>query len=192
MSNQSFVQVPTNLTDEIELRRVLTSIVEQIDLISGNRAESPFVLDSEQVQDDTNIIALSDRLKDLTNTVKDLTKDVDDNTVGLSEVESAVDPLSFLTVHQSLTSLYTDFNDDAWFSLNGNGQIAGLGSDFTNPPVALTGTDNYIFYVNVVKTINGGIVQRVVTENVTAASINIHYRAGDTKAITISNGWLAV
>ena len=190
MSNQSFVQIPVDLTSEIELRRLLTSIVEQIDLISGNRAQSPFVLESEQVVDDTNIVALSDKLSALALDVNEIVKDINDNTDDVTTLQTDYDSVKFTITHQPLGSIYLDFNDAAWNALQGHGQIEGLGSTFSNPPYVLTGASNYIFYVDSATTVTTGVTQRVIVEDTTAGALRVFVRAGDTITTLFSNGWL--
>lgn len=193
MSNQSFVQIPTDLSDEVVLRRFLTTIVAQIDLISGNRAESPFVLEAEQEDSTQDIVTLADNI-DLTNeTVETLSKDIDDLEDDVDNLEDDFSSIQYAVTHQSLGAVYRNFNDTAWSSLEGCGQFNDLGSNISNAPYTLTGGSTYnIFAWSATTTGADGIVQRIVVEDVTAGSIRVFYRAGDTFATAQSNGWLEV
>ena len=192
MSNQSFVQIPTDLTDEVNLRRLLTRMVEQIDTILGNRAESPFVLESEQADDAQDLLTIAEEVDSLSETVIEQGKDIDSLEDDVDTLQTNFDTVQYTITHQALGTVYHDFNDAAWASLQGHGQFNANGSAISNAPYTLTGASNYNVFAHSITTTGGGIVQRVVIEDVTAGSIRIFYRAGDTFATAQSNGWKEV
>jgi len=55
MANETFLQIPNDVDDPVVLRRVLTSLVESIDEIRGNRGNDPSVTESQLVSTASNI-----------------------------------------------------------------------------------------------------------------------------------------
>lgn len=57
MANQSLVSVPANVEDPLVLRRFLARLVEQLDIVLGNRAGP-----AKQYVDQLDLVAVNDRL----------------------------------------------------------------------------------------------------------------------------------
>lgn len=65
MPNSTFLQIPNNLEDTVTLRRVLTSIVEQLDTLKGNRGDDKAGSESQLVSTAKDVAELRDDLNSL-------------------------------------------------------------------------------------------------------------------------------
>lgn len=67
MANSTMIQIPNNLDDLVTLRRVLTSIVEAIDVLQGNRGTDSAAKSSQLVSTAASISELTEDINSLSN-----------------------------------------------------------------------------------------------------------------------------
>ena len=61
MANESFISIPSDLSDETVLRRVISVIVEKLDIAVGNKGVQDNSLETLKLE----IISLSERIEEL-------------------------------------------------------------------------------------------------------------------------------
>lgn len=189
MSNESFTQVPLDIEDTDALRRHLQKVVEEIDLILGNRADDPYVKESELAEAPTvSLVTVDTAIVILTEVVNNLIDSVTQNEADITDNTAIIDDVQFTVVHKALSATYNDFDDVVWGALKGKGQFSALGSAMTNPPFVVTGGTTYIVYIESALTTGGGVTQRVMMED-TGVDLKVFYRTGDSFAIALTNGW---
>jgi len=67
MGNSTFLQIPNDISDPVVLRRVLTSMVETIDTLKGNRGDDAAATESQLVSTASSIDELAKDLNSLDN-----------------------------------------------------------------------------------------------------------------------------
>ena len=67
MPNSTFLQIPNNVDDPVTLRRILTSIVAQLDTLKGNRGDGEAGSKSQLVSTAANVDELREDLNALDN-----------------------------------------------------------------------------------------------------------------------------
>jgi len=67
MANNTFLQIPNNLDDVVVLRRVLTDIVKQIDVLIGARGDGKAATESQVITSANNLEQLSKDVNSLDN-----------------------------------------------------------------------------------------------------------------------------
>lgn len=189
LRNESFVQVPLNLSDEAAVRRCLNEIVIAIDLIKGNRADDPYVSQSELDEEVINLDTLNTDIESLEERMNNAEDDINSSNVNVEEIQQQLSELQYTLEHLPLDATYNDFDNAVWGMLRGNGQFSALGSAMTNPPFAVVAGTTYTVYANSIQTTGGGVVQRVLMEE-TGVDLRLFYRTGDTFATAVSNGWV--
>lgn len=189
MSNESFAQVPLDLTNADALRRFLQKVVEEVDVITGRRAADLYVKTSEV--EEAEVVSLTE----LSNTITEIEKilavnatNIATNESDIATLQADVDALQFITTHAALTATYNDFDNAVWGTLKGKGQFSALGSAMTNPPFAVTAGTTYLVYADSATTTGGGVTQRVMMED-TGVDLKVFYRTGDSFAQAVTNGW---
>lgn len=187
-TNESFAQVPLDLTKEDPLRRILQKIVEEVDLILGNRADDPYVAESELAGERVSLTSLSESITSLNETLSALDSRVEDTELENEEQQAIIDDVQYTVTHRTLDTAYNDFDDASWGTLKGRGQFTALGSAMTNPPYAVTAGTTYIVYAESALTLGGGVVQTVYIED-TGTGLRIFVRTGDSFAQAVTNGW---
>lgn len=176
MTNQSIAQVPSDLADDVIVKRFLRTVVEEVDSIKGGAEDLP------------SLSVINDNINALTDTLASLGIDVKASSKVLSTTENTANNSAHATLYQELGIDFRNFNSNAWNELQGKGQIKALGSEFTNPPVVLTAGTTYTVYADSAYTLGGGVTQRVMIED-TGIDLKVFYRTGDTFAVAITNGW---
>lgn len=91
MANQSFIAVPPNLEDAVVLRRFLSKLVEQVDVIAGNRADAAYV-------EETSLLTAANVLKTQLETA----------TEGLTAALEALELLDETTVEDILQQIQAE------------------------------------------------------------------------------------
>ena len=84
----TFIQVPSDVTNQIEMHRFLSRLVEQIDVAFGERGSSSFAL-QEDLTSVTNIGA--DAISAVTNSIMTLSSDLESSGDSLSSIAAEVD-----------------------------------------------------------------------------------------------------
>lgn len=189
LSNESFAQVPLDIADTDALKRFLNSVVIEIDLITGRRADDPYVRESELDEEVVNLDTLNLAIQALLERLADVEDDVNQESTNIEDIEAQLEELQYAIEHRPLDSSYYDFNNAAWGTLRGNGQFSTTGASMTNPPFVVVGGTTYTVYVDSITTTGGGVVQRVLMEE-TGVDLRLFYRTGDTFATAVSNGWV--
>lgn len=82
MANQSLISVPTNVDDPVVLRRFLSRLVEQLDIVVGNRADNAYVTNTDITSEAD---ALTAALNEAENTLRTATEQLEETLSNLSE-----------------------------------------------------------------------------------------------------------
>lgn len=93
MPNQSLISVPPNVDDPIVLQRFLSRLVEQFDIIVGNRAgPTPVFVEQQQLLNATNelIVQLSEAKKALERAIIETKVDIGSNITSLNDTYGVV------------------------------------------------------------------------------------------------------
>lgn len=93
MANQSLISVPPNVDDPLVLRRFLARLVEQFDIIVGNRAgPTPVFVEQQQLLDTTNelILQLSEAKEALERAIAEAKLNIDSNLTSLNTIYGVV------------------------------------------------------------------------------------------------------
>ena len=102
MSNQSIVSVPPNIEDPVILRRFLTRVVEELDIVLGNRAQAEYVTQESLLTAANNLtvsleearITLEKLIEEAEETLllteEALQSQVSQNTTDISTVQAAI------------------------------------------------------------------------------------------------------
>jgi len=188
VSNESFAQVPLDMEDTDAVQKFLRKVVEEIDLITGARAQDPYVSTSELEDSTVSLTTVNTAIATTNETVTALDSRVEDNELTLEDNQPIIDDVQFTVTHRALDTSYNDFDDAVWGTLKAKGQFSALGSAMTNPPFAVTAGTTYIVYVDSALTTGGGVTQRVMMED-TGVDLKVFYRTGDTFASAVANGW---
>ena len=125
------------------------------------------------------MLTVSSRLQELSAIVEELS---------IVEEPAIVEDNTFFAFNVGVP--YRDFNSNIWSTAKGHLVFTCLGSEATNPPVALTSGSTYTFYVQAITT-STGVMQKVIVED-EGVSLRVFYRSGSTLAIAISSGWTQV
>jgi len=192
VANESFIQIPTDLTDNAVLYRTIAKIVEEIDIIAGNRADDGYVSQSQLAGTSTttavSLTSLSTSINEINNTLASLTAQTEENATNIANLQTSVDALQFVLQYNTLDTAYNDFDNAVWGTLKGAGQFSALGSAMTNPPFVVTPATLYIVYAYSITTTGGGVVQIVHMED-TGTDVKTFVRTGDSFAQAVTNGW---
>jgi len=190
LTNTSFTQVPLSVDEPIALRKHLQKVVEQIDIIEGNRAGDPYVKDSDLPA--VNLSALDTSVTTLSDAVAKIQASLDDITDDIDAIQAITDVTRYTIEYRNLNlSVFYDFNGTAWSTFQGKGQMGTVGSNYVSPPIPLNPLTIYQIYVESARTNGGGITQSVMIED-TGVDLKVFYRTGDTFALALSNGWTQV
>ena len=131
------------------------------------------------------MLAVSSRLQELSAIVEELA--IVEEPV-IVEAPVVVEDTTFFAFNVGVP--YRDFNSNIWSTAKGHLVFTCLGSETTNPPVALISGSTYTFYVQAITT-STGVMQKVIVED-EGVSLRVFYRSGSTLAIAISSGWTQV
>lgn len=182
--------IPNDITNPNSLKNFLVRLTKTVDSIIGDVNTLEQVVPAEAAEP-VSLATLSATTTELREDLDDLTERVDTLESNQSTLTGKVDALDFALIHEALGTLYNDFNDAAWGLLSGNGQFTALGSAMTNPPFAVVAGTTYTVYIESYQTADGGVVQRVLMEE-TGVTLTAHYRTGDSFAVAVTNGWIAL
>lgn len=188
MSNESFAQVPLDLEEEDALRRILQKVVEEVDLILGNRADDPYVAESDLEGERVSLTSLNNSVTALRDSLETLDGRVEENEKQNEEQQDILDDVQYTVTLRALGTSFNDFDDASWGTLKGKGQFTALGSAMTNPPYAVTAGTTYIVYADSATTTGGGVLQTTYIED-TGVGLRIFVRTGDSFAQAVTNGW---
>lgn len=188
MANESFVQVPLDVTDADGLQKFLRKVVEEIDFIKGSRAQDPYVRESELEGERVNLTTVNEGITTLTEIINTLDGRVEENELSIEDIQPVVDDTQFTVIHRALDTTFNDFDNTVWSTIKGKGQFSALGSAMTDPPFVVTPATTYIVYVDSALTTGGGVTQRVMMED-TGVDLKVFYRTGDSFAVAVTNGW---
>lgn len=220
MSNQTLLQVPTDVGDAETLKRFLDRLVERLDIILGYRGDAAYATEEQltalqsQTEEQTQTLAVAaeeakvvfeqqiqqlvdelstqlDRLEDLVARVDQLELDVSDIHLALVSVDSRLDVLE-ASLSYSATVL-RDFNDVLWSTGPIYSNFTALGSDIANAPTAL-GVDETPITINPSTTYNVYVeVRPAYLQRVTIYGSDFQLervRVGSTWAELVSNAWI--
>lgn len=195
MSNQTFMALPAEISDFVVIKRTFQRVIEEIDKILGNRGNEP-ALTLDAIDGITSETALSladvaDLLEGIQDSIDRLTVTDEQFVATLQTIQNSINALDSKFSYATLDSTYYDFNATAWTALAQRGFFTALGSDVTNPPVALTPATSYNFYVDSGPTPGGGAVNLVTIEE-PGVSTTTYRRVGDTSANLFANSWVAL
>lgn len=188
MANQSFAQVPVNLSDPVALKRLLDKIVIEIDLITGRRAGDPYVKSSDVTEEVVSLDSLNAAVQELISRLNTFEDANTSTSSAIEELSSAISQLVYSQEFLDLDATYADFNASDWGTLKGKGTFSALGSTTSNAPYALTAGTTYNFYADSAITSGGGVAQQVWIEEA-GVGLRVFCRTGTTFANALTNGW---
>lgn len=195
MPNQTIIAVPVDVAEPQVLKRFLTRLIEELDLVLGFRGEDPYVSQSD----------LSG-IRDTATTIVDLARAATANASSIAEVaedlaelaetvQSNTDQIGVLgstLAHVDLDGTYHDLNASVYASLQGRATFSTVGSNISNAPFAVVAGYTYYCFFNAATTNNGGNVQELCVYNDTTGVPEKYVRFGDTSTDLFANGWIAI
>lgn len=164
MSNQTLLQVPTEVSDPETLKRFLDRLVERLDIILGYRGDTQYateeqlttlqqsvleqsaetvqVVENAQFQIDQQIQILLGELSTQLEHIQELVGRVDQLETDVSDInlELITVNLRLLELEESLaysTTALRDFNDSGWTTGPIYTKFTALGSELINSPILL-------------------------------------------------------
>lgn len=189
---ESRISLPADVTDTLSLRRTLSAIIDELNIITGAKGVDPYVKESELPTTEVTLSSLNEALEELRGLITEVS-DADEGIIErLDTIESQLTTLSNVTEYDQASVAMLNFNDTSWSNLEGLYQLSDLGENFTNPPEALDTGVTYNVYAQSFKTLGDGRVQEVVIENTTDSEIKVYKRAADSFTQLIANGWFNV
>lgn len=189
---ESKISLPADVSDPVSLRRTLSAIVNELGLITGSKGVDPYVKESELPSNVVTLNSLDASIEEIKKAIKDVEDSVEEAAVDFTAIEEELAKLSNVTEYDQAVVAMLDFDDSSWDGLQGLYQLSDLGENFTNPPAPLTTGVTYNVFAQSFVTLGSGVVQEVIIEDTTAASITVYKRAADSFAQAIINGWLNV
>ncbi len=189
---ESNITIPSDLTDALGLRRVLTAIVRELDTITGVKGVDPYVKESELPDVSPTLTSLNDKLGALSDNLALLSETVSGFDADFESLESRLNELNNVTAYEQGAVAMLDFDDTSWSALEGLYQLSDLGENFTNPPQTMTTGVTYNVYVSSGVTLGAGVVQEVILEDTTTTTVTVYKRAANSFAQAVVNGWVNV
>ncbi len=176
MANSTLVALPIGITSFDEIQRVLARVIEELDVLLGNRGTDPALRASELTSASSTLNQLTADLATLAIEAKALEQSIERALLSLSresnqiaELQTQIDDLSSAldTVEGYWTSTalsvdYYDFDFIGWDSLTGNGEFIALGSDLANAPFTPNPLLNYSIYVYALPSVAGEAILRMI------------------------------
>ncbi len=176
MANSTLVALPTGITSFDEIQRVLARVIEELDVLLGNRGTDPALRASELTSASSTLKQLTADLDTLATEAKALEQSIERALLSLSresnqiaELQTQIDDLSSaLTTLEgywtstALSADYYDFDFIGWDSLTGNGEFNALGSDLTNAPFTPNPLLSYSIYVYALPSVAGEAILRMI------------------------------
>ncbi len=188
--NETLIQVPTELSDPLQVRKFLLRLVERLDIILGFRGQDPYITKTELVTSAEVLANLPTTISAINSTTDSVEKDLTTLQSAQENLQDSFDNAQAANFNcVSLPTAYNDFNYTGYFTLKGYGQFTVLGSNIVNPPAGagIVPATTYTVFVSSYLTIGGGAVQEVFITSPTTKTF--HKRAGDTSALALSLGW---
>jgi len=188
--NETLIQVPSELTEPLQLRKFLLQLVERLDIILGFRGQDPYITRTD-LQSSAEVLAnLPAIISEITSAVTEAQKDISGLQSAQENISDSFENaqnLSFTTT--PLGVAYNDFNYTGYATLKGYSQFTALGSAITNPPAGagLVGATSYTFLIHSYINSGGGATTEVYITSATTKTF--HKRAGPTSALYFSLGW---
>lgn len=183
----TILQLPTKLTDEQTLKRVLSRLIEEVDKLLGNRGDDPALRASELAAAQDTLATLTAELNSLTAEASSLRDDIERSILilksALTITEADVQEIKGYWQSKTLDNTYYDFNDNAWNLLRGNYEFTTTGDTLVNAPftpIVAVDPDPQIEYTIYVTTLPGqdgkAVLRMIVIED--GAALATYSRAG--------------
>lgn len=152
MSNQTIATLPFDLTDPLALKRFLSELVNNLDIVLGYKGGDRYAT-SKQLQNEASnlsqtVLQIQSSLKQL----QELSDSLEDQQERIEDLQLAVEELQMLLKTDSLGSAFHDFNSTSWSTLVGKGEFTAIGSEITNAPFTVDADTNYTVLVDSTKT----------------------------------------
>ncbi len=184
MAGSSFT-IPVDLADQVSLKRLLIDLAATLDVATG-------VVVEEGTQ---SLVTVQESIDALARTISDVSTAIDENAAAIVTLNEFAIAHQYVLEHEQVDILtYVDFDAAAWAALRGNSHFNAFGNALVNPPFVPVAGTLYRFFTNSVGTPGGGVVQRLIVQEVTPVlgGTNLSfYRSGFTFADTIAVGWAA-
>ena len=177
MTNQTIVTIPQET--ETQLKRSLERIVEEVDIIIGNRGTDPAASSSDLAAERVTLVTLDTR--------------VTANETAIIALEASVEALegteqTIPTNYTQLDISYNDFDSTSWSGLNQNGYFSADGADLSNTPFVANGGTTYIMFVQSGRIGTDGVNQQINVQ-VIGSSLDTYVRSGLTFTEATTEGW---
>jgi hypothetical protein len=191
MANESIIAVPVDVAEPKVLKRFLTRLIEELDLVLGFRGGDPYVSQSDLVGASTSLLDLAKLVKALTDTLSELNTEVSELAEAVQDNADYISSFDKTLSTVSLSAVYNDFDATNYQALQGRAEFSALGSALTNAPFATVPATTYYCFFNCATTVNGGVVQELVVYDVPSALGVVSYtRVGNTFADALANGFV--
>lgn len=199
MPNESLIAVPVDVAEPFVLKRFLTRLIEELDIVLGYRGGDPYLRSSDikSVEQGlegttTTLNGLDRAISETDATVSQLVEDVTVLDDRLTNDESALSDLTGLVLASTtLDSTYYNFDHANYATLQGRFEFNTVGSNLTNAPFTPVGTTTYFCFFNCATTVGGGVVQELFVYDSTGVLGPTKYaRFGDTWTVAKTNGFV--
>jgi beta-xylosidase len=183
-NTQTIAQLPYDLADPDSLKRFLRELVDNLDGVLGYKGDNKYVQESDFEEQGLSVNELTTQTKTNTDTLDGIKKSLSDQSDEILDIQDQISVLNTTVTTATLDTVYNDFNNAAWATLQGRAEFQALGSDLANPPMSLVGTDTYTVYVDSTKT-NASVWQYVGLDN---GTLTVFMRIGTVSSwVKLSN-----
>lgn len=173
-NTQTIAQLPYNVDDVDSLKRFLRELVDNLDEVLGYKGDKKYVQDSDFKAQGLTLNELTDQTKENTDTLDNATKLADDQADQILDMQGQIILLNTVLTAKQVDSVYYDFNNAAWNTLQGRFEFQTLGSNLVNPPMAVVPGNTYNVYIDSTKT-NNSVWQYVLLDS---GGLNVYMRVG--------------
>lgn len=180
MANSTLVALPTSITSFDEIQRVLARVIEELDVLLGNRGIDPALRTSELTSATSTLNTLTTDLAllkieaaalrqtieravlKLNNSLSITDEDIITMQMQIDNLSSVVSVLQNNWISLELSIDYYDFNFAGWDSLKGNFEFSTLGSNLINSPFTTNPLFSYSIYVYALPNSAGEAILRMI------------------------------
>ena len=189
MPNETLVNIPIDVAEPTSLRKFLTKLIEELDLVLGLRGGDKYVAESALIGSDLTLVSLATGITALESAIGNVAEalgEAEEKTEANTTTIAELDDFNISTV---LSSTYHDFDNVAYSTLSGRSEFNTLGSDLTNAPYTPVGGETYYNYFNNIVTANGGVVQELKAFSSSTLVPTSYFRIGNTWTEAQTLGW---
>lgn len=145
MSNQTIAQIPYDVSDTISLKRFLSQLVDNLDIVLGYKGSDEGYVSTKEQAD--TIQSITTDITSLLNKTQLSSEDIAQLKDSLEELVFAVERQNVTESSSTLSVDYNDFDAAAWSTLKGAFYLSADGADLSNTPFTATSGTVYDVYI---------------------------------------------